>query len=274
MAASSKRASRVKRREQIAKETGLEKKAKKFDTSKESNVIQCELGNRKKFHEHDLCTLQPKSVRQEKFLRLFYDNIPLLVASGSAGTGKSFLALYCALSEVFREDTPQEKIILVRSAVQTRDIGYLPGEATGSDSKSAPFEQIYHPMCHTLMPKYKDAYNHLKTLGYLEFHLTSFLRGATFDRAIVVVDEAACMNYHELKTITERLGHNSRLIVCGDVTQDDLHSKGKKNDQSGMGEYLDVVERMPSGMVGVVEYTVDDIVRSGLVKQFLIADQS
>lgn len=271
MAASSKRALRVKRREQFQNETRKAKSAKRFDTSGESNVIQCELGNRKKFHEHDLIDLKPLTTNQETFLRLFYEGVDLLVASGSAGSGKSFLALYCALSEVFREDTPYDKVVLVRSSVQVRDIGYLSGDL---EAKASALESPYFTICRSLMPKYKEGYNHLKALGYLEFHLTSFLRGDTFDRSIVIVDEAASMNYHELSTITTRVGEYSKLIVCGDLKQDDLASKGKKSDVSGYKQYLDTISRMPNGMVGVVNYTVEDIVRSGLVKQFLIADQS
>lgn len=274
MPASSKRARRIKARDTHYKQTGVMKKAKrtKFDTKNESEDVVREIGNRKKLHLQDLCNLQPKNQRQEEFLRLFYEGTDLLVASGSAGVGKSFLALYCALSEVLREDTPYDKIILIRSAVQTRDIGALPGEASGEDSKASPFEEIYHGICQDLLPKFNDGYKHLKSLGYLEFHLTSFLRGATFDRAIVIVDEGAACNYHELSTATSRIGLNSRLIVCGDTKQDDLESKGKKSDKSGFGHYLNVVEKMPASMTGIVKFTVEDIVRSSLVKAFLIAD--
>ena len=274
MPASSKRSRRIKARESDYKQTGVMRKAKKnkFDTSGETEEVVRDIGNRKKLHPNDLCNLQPKNLRQEEFLRLFYEGTPLLVASGSAGVGKSFLALYCALSEVLREDTPYDKVILIRSAVQTRDIGALPGEASGEDSKASPFEDIYHGICQDILPKFNDGYKHLKSLGYLEFHLTSFLRGATFDRAIIIVDESAACNYHELSTATSRVGLNSRLIICGDTKQDDLESKGKKSDKSGFGHYLKVVEKMPASMTGVVHFTVDDIVRSSLVKSFLIAD--
>lgn len=279
MPASSSRERRKNKRQQFFKQTGVQRKAKrntqskpKFDTRNESEGVVQELGNRKRFHVQDLCDLTPKTVKQEEFLRMFYDGTELLVASGSAGTGKTFLSLYCALSEVLREDTPYDKVILIRSAVQTRDIGFLPGEATGANSKAAPFEQIYHGVCQDLLPKFKEGYNHLKSLGYLEFHLTSFLRGATFDRAIIVVDESAALNYHELSTITSRVGLHSRLILCGDTKQDDLASKGKKSDESGFARYLNVISKMPSSMTGVVEFGVEDVVRSGLVKEFLIAD--
>ena len=248
----------------------MSKKKQKFDLGNESAVVQHEFGNRKRFHPHDLINLKPLNIKQEEFLRLFYEGTDLLVASGSSGVGKSFLAMYCALSEVFRSDTPYEKVILARSAVQTRDIGFLSGNL---EEKASVMENPYRTICKDLIPKYKEGYTHLKSLGYLEFHLTSFLRGETFDNAIVLVDEAAAMNYHELSTITTRVGQDSRLIVCGDIKQDDLASKGKRSDVSGFAQYLNTVERMPASMVGIVNYTVEDIVRSGLVKEFLIADQ-
>lgn len=248
----------------------MSKKKQKFDLAGESAVVQHDFGNRKRFHPHDLVNLKPLTINQETFLRLFFEGTDLLVASGSSGVGKTMLAMYCALSEVFRSDTPYEKVILVRSAVQTRDIGFLSGDL---NEKASVMEQPYYKICQDLIPKYKHGYTHLKSLGYLEFHLTSFLRGGTFDNAIVLVDEAAAMNYHELSTITTRIGHNSRMIVCGDVKQDDLASKGKKSDVSGFAQYLETVDRMPHGMTGVVNYTVEDIVRSGLVKEFLIADR-
>lgn len=279
MPASSSREKRKKMRNGQFKHTGVMKKAKrnsqgkpKFDTSKENDNVVRDIGNRKRLHEHDLCDLQPANARQEEFLRLFYEGTELLVASGSAGVGKSFLAMHCALREVLRDDTPYDKVILVRSAVQSREIGFLPGESTGANSKAAPFEEIYHGLVQNIMPKFKDGYTHLKSLNYLEFHLTSFLRGATFDRSIIILDEAASNNYHELSTVLTRCGLHSRVIILGDTRQDDLKSKGRKSDQSGFTQFLNVIQTMPASMVGVVEFSPEDSVRSGLVREFLLAD--
>lgn len=244
----------------------------KFDTSNESTVVQGEFGGRKKFNLKDLANVVPLTDNQERFFDLWDDEgVELLVASGFAGCGKTYLAMYCALKQVLDEDYPQDKIILVRSAVQSRDIGFTSGD---DKQKASVFESPYHTICKNLLPNFNSGYDHLKSLGYVEFHLTSFMRGDTYDNAIVILDEAASCNYHELSTVTTRLGINSRLIICGDIKQDDLASKGRKSDTSGFKQYLNTINRMPEEMVGIVNYGVEDIVRSGLVKQFLIADQS
>ena len=244
------------------------KAQKKFSQPEVVSLDDARKLSKKKFSPHDLCSLIPKNPRQEEFIRLFYDGAEVLVASGYAGTGKTFLSMYLALNEVFRSDTPYDKVMIVRSAVQTRDIGFTKGD---NDEKNAPYEAPYRSICSDLLG-YGNAYDMLKALRYVEFDTTGFLRGNTFDRTIVIVDEAACMNYHELATITTRLGNYSRLIVCGDVLQDDLAQKGKKNDVSGFRDYLNVIEMMPPSMYGIVEYEMEDIVRSGLVREFIIAD--
>ncbi|AHX01199.1 hypothetical protein M316_0134 [Nitrincola phage 1M3-16] len=244
------------------------KKSKKFDTEGETPTVQQELGNRKRFHSKDVIDISPMNDRQREFIRLFHEGHELLVAAGSGGTGKSFLAMYCALSEVVRSDSVYDKIILVRSSVQTRDLGFI----GGNEEKFSFFESPYHPLCHSLMPQYKNAYEYLKALGYLEFHLTSFIRGNTFDNCIIIFDEFQSANYHEISSVITRCGENSRIILCGDSKQDDLLSKGRKNDQSGFGKLMNVVDKMPPSMVGVVQFGLEDIVRSGLVREFLIAD--
>lgn len=246
------------------------KPRKKFSQPDVVDIDTARKLSRKKFTPHDLCSLIPSGSRQREFIRLFNDGVDLLVASGYAGTGKTFLSMYVALNEVFRDDTPYDKVLIIRSAVQARDIGFTKGD---NEEKNAPYEAPYRGICSDLLG-YGNAYDMLKSLGYVEFDTTGFLRGNTFDRTIVIVDEAACMNYHELSTITTRMGSYSRLIVCGDVLQDDLAVKGKKADVSGFNDYLNVIESMPSSMIGVVEYEIDDIVRSGLVKEFIIADSN
>ena len=243
-------------------------KKKVLNTVNESPQEQSVLGNKKRFTEHDMCTLKPMNTRQEEFLRLFYEGSEVMVASGAAGTGKSFLAMYCAISEVVRNDSPVDKIILVRSPVQTRDVGFL----SGNEDKFSFYEAPYGSICSDILFRYKDAYNHLKSLGTLEFHLTSFIRGTTFDNAIIIFDEFQSANYHEIASVITRAGHNSRVILCGDSKQDDLAGKGRKNDQSGFAKAMTVINKMPANMVGCVEYKIEDIVRSGLVKEFLLAD--
>lgn len=276
MPASSKRAKRVEKRNQYRKQTGQIKKAHKgakrqakFDTKNEPIEQQQQL-SRKRFNPKDLCDFQPKTENQQHFVNLFDTGTDLLVAAGASGSGKSFLALRLGLEEVLDDSTAYDKVILIRSAVQTRDVGFLSGGL--DDEKSQAFEIPYHGLCRDILPAFNEGYSHLKKLNYLEFKLTSFLRGETFHNAVVIVDEFQSMNYHELKTATERVGEHSRLILCGDTRQDDLTSKGKKSDKSGFDHYMKVLSNMEESKVGIVEFMPEDVVRSGLARDFIIAD--
>ena len=272
MSAGSKRANRVKMRKQDERHTGVSRRAKrnaknpKFDTQAESYEVAQELGNRKKFHERDLLDVKPLNQNQEDFLHLYYQGCPLIIADGPAGTAKTFLSMYCALSDVFRDDTPYQKVIVARSAVPSRDQGFLPGT---EEEKNEPYEAPYKQVCKELLPKYKEGYQHLKSLGYLEFVSTSYLRGITCHDSIIIVDEFSSCTYHELATIVTRVGSNSRIIFAGDFKQSDLN---KGREESGYKKFLTVVNGMPDEMFGHVTYGLDDIVRSGLVQHFLISD--
>lgn len=268
MPASSKRSKRVEQRNQHFKKTGHVKKAKrqnKFDTSAEPEHVVRDLGNRKKLHPHDLCSLQPKSLNQERFLTHYYDGIPIIQALGKPGVGKSMLSLYCAFSQVLDPATPFQRVIIIRSAVQSREQGHLPGDL---DSKSQPYEAAYQGLAKEIFPKFNDPYLHLKTLGYLEFHSTSFLRSVTFDDAIIICSEAQNFDFEELYTCISRAGSNSRIIIEGDTGQADLQ---RKREKSGLPDLERVLGKMPASMSAKIEYTADDIVRSELVKQFIIA---
>lgn len=268
MPASSKRSARVKMRRQDAKHTGVVRKAKKqqFDTSGESDAVAQDLGNRKKFHEHDLANITPMNSRQEDFLRAYFEGVPMLLAVGPAGTAKSFLSLFCGLSDVFREGSGHDKLIVIRSTVPTRDSGFLPGT---QEEKNEPYEAPYEQICQELLPAFKNGYNHLKALGYIQFASTAHQRGITWNNAIIVVDEFSSCNYHELATLATRVGQNCRIIFCGDLKQSDL--QGTK-EESGYEKFMRVVEGMPKSYYDIVEYQLGDIVRSGLAKQFLLSD--
>lgn len=185
-------------------------------------------------------------------------------------THNTALAIYCALSEAFSKETVYDKVVVIRSSVQARDIGFLPGGVDDPDGKNAVYEAPYKALCDELMVFKSNNYDNLKAKHMLEFHNTSFLRGLTFDDSIIIVDEFQSMNYHELSTIITRMGINSRIIFCGDFKQSDLHKKG---DISGFHEFMKVVEKMPSELVDVVTYTPEDIIRSGICKEFLLAEE-
>jgi phosphate starvation-inducible protein PhoH len=191
-----------------------------------------------------------------------------LVAYGCAGTGKTFITLYNALREVLDERTPYEKIYLVRSLVATREIGFLPGSY---EDKSDIYQIPYKNMVKYMFQMPSDAefemlYGNLKSQETIKFWSTSFLRGTTLDNAIVIVDEFQNCTAHELDSIITRVGENSKIMFCGDATQSDLQ---KVNERNGIVDFMNVLRKMPS--IDIIEFGVDDIVRSGLVKEYILA---
>jgi phosphate starvation-inducible protein PhoH len=237
----------------------------KYSSEHETNIEQLTKCAKKKFTPKDLYAVQPKTEGQNKLWRAYWENTPVIINSGYAGTGKTFLSLHLAFQQVFDVSTHYDKVVIVRSSVQTRNKGFLPGD---SDEKNAPIEALYGSICNELI-SYNKPYDNLKALGYLEFMDTAFIRGITFRNAIVVVDEAANMDYEELSTVITRIGENSRIIICGDVRQDDLK---RNRETSGFAKFLEVVKGMPYDTVETVEYKFDDIVRSELVKYFIEAE--
>ena len=211
--------------------------------------------------------VQPLTPNQEKLFQS-YDNNQNLVAYGCAGTGKTFVTLYKALLDVLDEKTPYEKIYIVRSLVATREIGFLPGD---HEDKSSLYQIPYKNMVKYMfeMPTEADfemLYGNLKTQVTISFWSTSFLRGTTLDKSIVIVDEFQNLNFHELDSIMTRVGQNSKIMFCGDATQTDLI---KTNDRNGVIDFMNILRIMSS--IDIIEFSIEDIVRSGLVKEYLLA---
>ena len=191
-----------------------------------------------------------------------------LVAYGVAGTGKTFITLYNALKDVLDPSTPYEKVYIVRSLVATREIGFLPGD---HDDKSYLYQIPYKHMVKYMfeMPSEADfnmLYGNLKAQDTIDFWSTSFIRGTTFDKTIVIVDEFQNLNYHELDSIMTRVGAQSKIMFCGDASQSDLI---KTNERNGIIDFMQILRIMSS--VDVIEFGVEDIVRSGLVKEYILA---
>ena len=191
-----------------------------------------------------------------------------IFAYGAAGTGKTFLALYLALRDVLDETTPYEKVYVVRSLVATREIGFLPGT---HEDKASLYQIPYKNMVKYMFEMPNDGafdmlYENLKAQETISFWSTSFLRGTTLDKAIVIVDECQNLNFHELDSIITRIGEDTKIILCGDASQSDLQ---KTTERSGIIDFQRILQQMKE--FSLVEYGVDDIVRSGLIKSYLIA---
>ena len=192
-----------------------------------------------------------------------------LLLHGAAGTGKTFITLYLALQEVLDVTTPYDKIIIVRSLVPTREIGFLPGD---HEDKSYLYQIPYKNMVRYMfsMPddnSFQMLYDNLRAQETIDFWSTSFIRGVTLDSAIVIVDEFSNLNFHELDSMITRIGEDSKIMFCGDITQTDLT---RENEKSGIADFIKIVEEMKETFT-CVEFGIKDIVRSGLVKSYLIA---
>lgn len=190
-----------------------------------------------------------------------YDAGKNLVLLGSAGTGKSFLGFYLATKEILNGDSPYRKLSIVRSAVPTRDIGFLPGS---DKDKAKVYEQPYYAIATELFGR-GDAYEVLKQKNAVSFITTSYIRGMTLNDTIVLVDEIANMTFHELDSVITRIGKNCKIIFCGDFKQSDFT---KDADRKGLGQFVNILRKMKE--FEFIEFTEKDIVRSQLVKSYLI----
>ena len=186
---------------------------------------------------------------------------------GCAGTGKTFVTLYLAMQEVLRNDTPYDRVVMVRSLIPTREIGFLPGD---EEDKAALYQVPYSNMVQFMFKQpneqaFSMLYDRLKTQGSFYFLSTSFLRGLTFDNSIIIVDECQNLNFHELDTIVTRVGQDSKIMFCGDFMQTDL---SKINERNGLHDFLRILEEMEE--FNCLEFNIGDIVRSGFVRNYLI----
>ena len=214
-----------------------------------------------------LLDIEPLTPAQDK---VFADwaNDKNLYLYGAAGTGKTFVALYLALRAVFDDHTPYDKIYIVRSLVATREIGFLPGD---HEDKANLYQIPYKNMVRYMFEMPDDAsfemlYENLKHQETISFWSTSFLRGTTLDNSIIIVDECQNLNFHELDSIMTRVGQDSKIMFCGDVNQTDLTRDKERN---GIIDFQRILENMEE--FSMIEFGVNDIVRSGLIKSYLIS---
>ena len=221
---------------------------------------------RKAINADSLVDIQPLTKNQTVLFDA-YDLDKHLFVYGCAGTGKTFCALYLALKDVLDELTPYDKVVIVRSLVATREIGFLPGD---HEDKSSLYQIPYKNMVRYMFELNSDAefemlYGNLKAQESIKFWSTSFIRGTTLDNSIIIVDECQNLNFHELDSIITRVGDNSKIMFCGDATQSDLT---RNNERDGILNFMKIIQRMPE--FESIEFSVEDIVRSGLVKSYIV----
>ena len=216
----------------------------------------------------NLVAIEPVGAAQQKAFAAYSEDKNLFL-TGSAGTGKTFILLHLAFKEVLDKSSPYDRVIIVRSLLPSRDIGFLPGTL---DEKANLYQDPYRILVRYLfeMPneqEFTQLYDKLVGQGSLEFYSTSFLRGQTFDRSIIIVDEASNLLFQELDTIMTRVGQNSKIMFAGDMTQSDLRKNN--GEQDGYHNFQVILDGMDE--FEVIEFGIGDIIRSGLVRSYLIA---
>ena len=241
---------------------------KKVEQPVGAGMTAKQMKRRKPINNDFLRDIEPLTPNQQLLFNS-YESGKNIVAYGCAGTGKTFITLYNAIKDVLDEKTPYEKVYVVRSLVATREIGFLPGD---HEDKSWLYQLPYKAMVRYMFEMRTDAdfqmlYANLKAQDTIDFWSTSFIRGTTFDNAIIIVDEFQNLNYHELDSIMTRVGQDSKIMFCGDSTQSDLT---RENERNGIVDFMRIL-RLMANSVDIIEFGVEDIVRSGLCKEYILA---
>lgn len=247
----------------VTKKIPLQRRDESIDSDEQTHRHQPVTSNALRIKLDHMKTFSPLTENQRRFFELYTGGAYCVGLFGSPGVGKSFLSLYKSFEEVLDKTNSFKQVVVVRSTVSVRDIGFLPGD---QEAKIEIYEQPYREICQTLFGR-PDAWDRLKEQGYARFISTAFIRGISIDDAIIVVDEAQNMTWAELSSVLGRVGHRSKIIFCGDKFQNDLVRS--KNDVSGLGLFLEVLRDMKEYQE--VYFTPDDIVRSSIVKNFILA---
>ena len=210
----------------------------------------------------DMVEIKPIGDNQKEVFDSYKKGVNQFVF-GAAGTGKTFVLLYNALKEVLNTDKKPSRVIIVRAFTPTR-------ENASDNTNIEQFETHYKNMVQYMFKQPNDdafrmLFDRLKTQGAIQFASTSFLRGLTFDNAIVIVDECQNMNFHELDTVITRIGADTKIHFAGDFFQSDLVDT---NERNGLHDFMRILENMKT--FTTTEFTIGDIVRSGLVREYLI----
>ena len=238
---------------------------KKMSVSVGAGMTAKQLRRKKPYNSDMMVPIEPITPNQTTAFA-HYNEGKNLFLYGAAGTGKTFITLYMALKQVLDPLTPYQKVVLVRSLVSTREIGFLPGD---HEDKSALYQIPYKNMVKYMFElatdnEFEMLWGNLKAQESVTFWSTPFIRGTTLDNSIVIVDESQNLNFHELDSIITRVGEDTKIMFCGDVAQTDLI---RTNEKNGILDFQKIITMMPE--FALVEFGVDDIVRSGLVKSYI-----
>jgi len=240
---------------------------KKMSTSVGAGMSTKQMKRKKPYNSDMMVAVEPITANQKIAFKSYQEGKNLFLY-GAAGTGKTFITLYNALKEVLDPTTPYQKVVIVRSLVSTREIGFLPGD---HEDKSFLYQIPYKNMVKYMFElptdqEFEMLWGNLKAQESVTFWSTSFIRGTTLDDSIVIVDESQNLNFHELDSIITRCGENCKIMFCGDAAQTDLI---KTNEKNGILDFQKIITRMPE--FDLVEFNINDIVRSGLVKSYLVS---
>lgn len=242
--------------------------ARKKNESGNTQAMKSRTYRKMAFNAGMMANIQPITPNQERLFSAWQQGKHMFIY-GCAGTGKTFCALYNALKDTLADTPKYDSVYVVRSLVATREIGFLPGD---HEDKASLYQIPYKNMVKYMFElgndgEFNSLYEALKNQESVKFWSTSFLRGATLDNAVIIIDEMQNLNFHELDSIITRVGENSRIVFCGDAMQSDLI---KDRERNGIHDFMRILESMPDDFE-MIEMTVDDIVRSGLVRNYLIA---
>jgi len=235
-------------------------------TRKEKRILRQQNGKENTNQEKlnfNLKHVEPLTENQKRSFEAYQQGKNLML-HGIAGTGKSFISLYLSLNQILSENSVYKKLVIVRSVVPTRDMGFLPGSPK---EKAKVYESPYYAICSELFGR-GDAYDYLKNKNLVEFISTSFIRGVTLNDCIIVVDEIANLTLHELDSVITRVGKNCRIIFSGDFRQSDFTKDQEKN---GLNDFMRIIKRMKS--FEFIDFQREDIVRSKMVKDYIISKE-
>jgi len=239
---------------------------KKVSTSVGAGMTTKQIRRKKPFNSDMMIPIEPLTDNQKTLFESYKEG-KNIYSYGVAGTGKTFVLLYHALKEVLDPITPYNRVVIVRSLVSTREIGFLPGD---HEDKATLYQIPYKNMVKYMFELSTDndfemLWGNLKTQESVKFWSTSFVRGTTLDDCVIIVDECQNLNFHELDSIITRVGENCKIHFCGDVAQTDLV---KTNEKNGILDFMKILSSMPE--FESIEFGIEDIVRSGLVKSYIL----